>query len=76
MQENLPKIYLKSSQENYKILFDNNLAGVFNSTIEGKVIKCNQACLDILGYDSFDEFLLIPLQKHFYNSRDRAYSFI
>ncbi|MGA7722699.1 MAG: ATP-binding protein [Ignavibacteriaceae bacterium] len=62
----------KESQENYKILFDNNLAGVFNSTIEGKVIKCNQACLDILGYDSFDEFLLIPLQKHFYNSRDRA----
>jgi PAS domain S-box-containing protein len=65
----LAEKHLKESEESYRILFENNLAGVFNATIEGEVIKCNQACIEILGYNSIEEFLSVPLQDHF-NSKD------
>jgi PAS domain S-box-containing protein len=67
----LAEISLKESEESYRILFENNLAGVFNAAISGKVLKCNQACLDIFGYDSIGEFLSIPLQEHFSKNEDR-----
>jgi PAS domain S-box-containing protein len=62
---------LKESEESYKILFENNLAGVYNSTLEGSILKCNQACTEILGYETIDEFLLIPFQNHYVNPGDR-----
>ena len=61
---------LRESEESYRILFENNLAGVFNATIEGKILKCNQACAEIFGYDSIDEFLLVPLQDHYNRGND------
>jgi PAS domain S-box-containing protein len=63
---------LKESEESYRVLFENNLAGVFNATIEGKVIKCNQAFLEILGYRTIEELLLIPLPDHYTNEEDRT----
>jgi len=65
------ELSLKQFEENYGNLFDNNLAGVFNSTIEGKVFRCNEACVEILGYDTIEELLAIPLQEHYVDKQVR-----
>ena len=62
---------LQKSEESYRILFENNLAGVFNAAIDGKILKCNQACSELFGYDSIEEFLLVPLQDHYDRGKDR-----
>lgn len=43
---------LAASEERYRLLFERNLAGVFQSTLDGQMLACNQAYATILGYDS------------------------
>ncbi|HET6245331.1 MAG: PAS domain S-box protein [Bacteroidetes bacterium] len=46
---------LIKSEERYRLLFESNMAGVFRTTISGKIIECNKAFVDIFKYDSVDE---------------------
>lgn len=46
---------LKESEEKYRSLFERNLAGMFVSTPEGKVLECNPAYLRMFGFTSFEE---------------------
>ncbi|MDR3625181.1 MAG: ATP-binding protein [Ignavibacteriaceae bacterium] len=60
---------LRQYEESYGVLFENNLAGIFNSTLEGKVFRCNHACVEILGYDSTEDLLSVPLPELYYNKQ-------
>lgn len=64
---------LKASQERrYRDLFERVRHGIFVSTKEGRFIDCNQAMLDMLGYESKEEFLSINIEKDLYvNPEDR-----
>ena len=63
---------LKTSQESYRDLFERVRQGIFISTREGRFIDCNQAMLDMLGYESKEEFLSINIEKDLYvNPEDR-----
>ncbi|KKM26861.1 hypothetical protein LCGC14_1580490, partial [marine sediment metagenome] len=42
---------LKESEEKYRILFESSKDGIVYSNMEGGIIDCNQAFLDILGYN-------------------------
>jgi PAS domain S-box-containing protein len=57
---------LKASQEDFKRLFENMPIGVFFSSKEGKFLNANKALLDMLGYESKDEFLNIDITKDLY----------
>ena len=57
---------LKASQEDFKRLFENMPTGVFFSSTEGKFLNANRALLDMLGYESKDEFLNIDIAKDLY----------
>ncbi|MCD4748561.1 MAG: PAS domain S-box protein [Thermoanaerobaculales bacterium] len=48
---------LKSSEERFRLLYERNLAGVWRSTLDGRVIECNQAFAHILGFTSPEEIL-------------------
>lgn len=48
---------LRESEEKYRLLFERNLAGVFRSTLEGRIVECNEAFARIFGYASRDEIL-------------------
>ncbi len=48
---------LSASEERYRLLFERNLAGVFQSTLEGHILDCNEAFVRMFGYDSKDELL-------------------
>lgn len=41
---------IRRSERSYRILFENNLAGVYTSTIDGWIIECNDSFAKILGY--------------------------
>jgi PAS domain S-box-containing protein len=57
---------LRASEEEFKNLFEHVATGVFISSKEGKFLNANQALLDMLGYDSKEEFLNINLPQDLY----------
>jgi two-component system NtrC family sensor kinase len=57
---------LKESEQDYKSLFEHVGCGVYISSKEGKFLNANQALLDMLGYESKEEFLKIELARDLY----------
>ncbi len=57
---------LRASEEEFKTLFEHVASGVFISSKKGKFLNANQALLDMLGYDSKEEFLNIDLPQDLY----------
>ena len=57
---------LRASQADYQRLFEHIATGVFISSKEGKFLNANQALLDMLGYDSKEEFLNIDIGRDLY----------
>jgi PAS domain S-box-containing protein len=45
----------------YQVLFENNLAAVYVSTFDGKLLNCNSAFLRMYGFDSKEEALAHPV---------------
>ncbi len=41
---------LQASETRYRTLFENNVAGVFRSTLDGRFLDCNEAFARIFGY--------------------------
>lgn len=59
------------SEERYRLLFEQNVAGVFRTTPDGRVLDCNDAVLRFLGYDSRAAFLLINVADLYEDKADR-----
>ncbi|MDY6974257.1 MAG: PAS domain S-box protein, partial [Thermodesulfobacteriota bacterium] len=57
---------IRASEENYRNLFEHVGCGVYISSKEGKFIDANPALLNMLGYDSKEEFLEIDITKDLY----------
>jgi diguanylate cyclase (GGDEF)-like protein/PAS domain S-box-containing protein len=48
---------LRASEERYRTLFERNLAGVFRTAAQGRILDCNDAFAHILGFPSRRECL-------------------
>ena len=57
---------LKASMEEYRKLFERVAVGVYISTKEGRFLDANQSFLDMLGYDSKEEFLNMNIISDLY----------
>ncbi len=57
---------LKASEADFKRLFEHVGCGVFISSKGGKFLNANHALLDMLGYDSKEDFLQIDITKDLY----------
>ncbi|MCK5551589.1 MAG: PAS domain S-box protein, partial [Deltaproteobacteria bacterium] len=63
---------LKASEEKYRNLFERVRHGLFISSKEGRFLDCNQALLDMLGYEDKEEFLRIDIVRDLYvNPKER-----
>jgi PAS domain S-box-containing protein len=62
---------VKESEERYRLLFERNLAGVIRTTMEGRVLQCNQAAARMFGYDSPEEVLSLPAINLYPSPSDR-----
>ena len=61
---------LRESEERYRLLFERNLAGVFRMTLYGRVLHCNQAMAQMLGYTLPQEVLAHRLQDFYFSEED------
>ncbi len=57
---------IRSTEEDYKRLFENVAVGVYISSKEGRFLDANKALLDMLGYENKEEFLKIDIAKDLY----------
>ncbi|HEV8268297.1 MAG TPA: EAL domain-containing protein [Thermoanaerobaculia bacterium] len=48
---------LLQSEARYRLLFQRNLAGVYRSSLDGKILDCNDSFARMLGFSSRDEAL-------------------
>ena len=62
---------LRASERRYRLLFERNLAGVFRTTLAGRILDCNPAAAHMFGYDSHKEVLTIPITEMYHPTFDR-----
>jgi len=76
---------LRESEIRYRNLFEKLPVGAFVSTPDGRFLDCNQALLDILGYESKDEFLQLdiasdvywnPMNRNTFKKRIEKYGYV
>ena len=63
---------IRRSEKRYRLLFERNLAGVFRTTLAGRVLECNQAAACLFGYDSPEEVLALPAANLYDKASDRT----
>ena len=61
-----------ASEQRYSTLFERNLAGVFRSTLDGRLLDCNDAFARIFGYESREEALAHPATDFYQTLEDRT----
>ncbi|HEY3204789.1 MAG TPA: PAS domain S-box protein [Thermoanaerobaculia bacterium] len=72
---------IRESEERYRLLFERNLAGVYRTTIAGKILECNDALAHIFGYGSREDLLgrdiqaLYPADRYWQDFRETLLQF-
>ena len=56
---------LRGSEKRYRTLFERNLAGVYRTTLDGRVLDCNDAFARIFGYSSREEVIGRPAEDFY-----------
>jgi len=62
---------LRESEERYRLLFENNLAGVYRTTREGHILDINKAMANMLGFDSPQEVLACRAGDFYFSQEER-----
>ncbi len=62
---------LLASEKRFRLLFEQNLVGVFRSLPDGKLLECNDAFARMLGYESRDEIISANAQSFYFEEQDR-----
>jgi PAS domain S-box-containing protein len=64
-------IKLRASDERYRRFFERSLSGVYEATLDGRLLECNTAFARILGYSSREECLAKPIAEHYEAAEER-----
>ncbi len=48
---------LRDSEQRYELLFEQNLAGIYRSSLDGRILECNEAFARLFGYESRKDLL-------------------
>lgn len=62
---------LKQSERRYRRLFEENVAGVFRSTADGRFLECNRAFAEMLGFDDPEELRTVPAAELYASPEER-----
>jgi PAS domain S-box-containing protein len=62
---------LRASEQKYKLLFEKNLAGVYHTTLDGKMLNCNESFARLLGYDSAEEVMTHRALEFYFKDAER-----
>jgi len=64
-------LWMRETGELWRMLFDQNLAGVFCSTVDGQMMECNLSFARIFGYDSPSEIARRPGFEYYFDPAER-----
>ena len=62
---------LRVSERRYRQLFERNLAGVYRSTPDGRILDCNDALVKILGCESREDLMGRLASEFYWNAEER-----
>jgi diguanylate cyclase (GGDEF)-like protein/PAS domain S-box-containing protein len=57
IQRHRAEAALRGSEQRHRLLFERNVAGVYRTTVDGRIIECNDAMAGILGFSSREELM-------------------
>ena len=63
---------LSESERRHRLLFERNLAGVYRSTLDGRMLECNDALARMLGYSAREELQRVNTRALYFSDADRA----
>lgn len=63
---------LRRGEERYRLLFERNPGGVYRSTVDGRLLDCNEAFARMFGYASRDAMLAQDAPSLYRNPADRT----
>jgi len=61
----------KRAERRYQALFARNLAGVFRSTVSGRLVEGNDSFAHIFGFHSAEEMLSLPTPSLYFTTEER-----
>jgi diguanylate cyclase (GGDEF)-like protein/PAS domain S-box-containing protein len=61
----------KANEARYRLLFERNLAGVYRTGADGRIIDCNDACARIFGYTSRDDLIAANANEFYFDDTER-----
>lgn len=64
------------SETRYRLLFENAVLPMYESSIDGKLTNANLAMIALLGYDSFEEVLSLNLERDVYVVPEQRVTFL
>jgi PAS domain S-box-containing protein len=62
---------LRASDERYRRIFERSLSGIYEATLDGRLLDCNTAFARILGYESREQLLSKPIAEHYHVPAER-----
>ena len=65
----------RSAEERYRLLFEQVQQGVFVATPEGKLLDCNDAFVQMLGYETREELMALNINSEVYVSPEQREAF-
>ena len=63
---------LRRSEQQYRLLFERNLAGVYRTSVDGRILDCNDAMARIFGYENREELLRESAWSLYFDNEDRT----
>jgi PAS domain S-box-containing protein len=61
---------LEKSEEQYRLLFEKNLAGVYRTALDRRITDCNEAFVKVFGFASREEILAHPVKDLYFDPRE------
>ncbi len=71
IQRHRTEAALRASEQQHRLLFERNLAGVYRNTIDGRILDCNDAMAGILGFASREELMAHSARDLYLNPAER-----
>ncbi|MBV8519150.1 MAG: EAL domain-containing protein [Acidobacteria bacterium] len=62
---------LRASEMRHRMLFERNLAGVYRNGVDGRILECNEALAEMLGFPSKDEFMRNNARDLYFDPSER-----
>ncbi len=62
---------LEHAEKRYRSLFERSLAGVIRTTLDGRILECNDACARFFGFASREELMATSMNDRYLSHADR-----